>query len=49
MAVHTTTHNSDVSLEQEFQKHLSDASHKHSILDNVKLQIISSLKKWKNR
>ena len=36
MAVHTTTHNSDVSLEQEFQKHLSDASWKHGILDHIK-------------
>ena len=34
MKIHTSTHNSDVSLAQEFQKHLSNASCKHSIVDD---------------
>ena len=33
MAIHTSTHNSYVSSAQKFQKHLSNASHKHSIFD----------------
>ena len=32
-AMQTTTHNSDVSLKQEFQNHLSNKSHKHGIVD----------------
>ena len=36
MAVHTSTQNTYASLAQEFQNHLSNASHKHSILDNRK-------------
>ena len=33
MAVHTATKNTDVSLAQEFQKHLSSESLKHGIID----------------
>ena len=33
MAIHTSTDNYDVSLAQEFQKHLSNASQKCGVLD----------------
>ena len=36
MAVHTATKNTDVSLALESQKHLSNASHKHGIIDHRK-------------
>ena len=36
MAVYTATQNADVSLALEFQKHFSNASHKHGISDHVK-------------
>ena len=36
MSVKTATQNVDVSLALEFQKHLSNASRKHSTLDDVK-------------
>ena len=32
MDMHTSKHNDDVSLVREFQKHLSNASHKHGIV-----------------
>ena len=31
MVIHTSTHNSDVSLAQELQKHFSNASRKHGV------------------
>ena len=34
MSVHTATQNTNVILSQGFQKHLSNGSHKHGILDN---------------
>ena len=49
MTVHTATQNSDVSLAQEFQKHLSNVSHKHDILDNVKHKKRLSKNNWTNR
>ena len=36
MIVHTATQNTDLSLAQEFQKHLSNAPRKHGILDHKK-------------
>ena len=33
MEMHTETHNSDVSLAQEFQKHLCHPSRKHGLLE----------------
>ena len=39
MAAHTSTQNTDVSLALEFQKHLSNASRKHGVLDQRKDKI----------
>ena len=36
MSVHTSIQNTYVSLAQEFQKHLSNESRKHVIIDHVK-------------
>ena len=36
MVMHTVTHTSDVSLDREFQKHLSNASRKHEATDQGK-------------
>ena len=36
MVVHTATQNTDMSLALEFQKHFSNESRKHGILDHVK-------------
>ena len=47
MAIHTSTHNYDVILAQEFQKHLSNASHKYSILYYWKHKICQE--NWTNR
>ena len=44
MAGHTLTKNTDVSLALEFQKHLSNESHKHGIIEHRK-QKKSSRKK----
>ena len=35
MALHIVTHNTDVSLSQEFQKHLLNESRKNGIIDNM--------------
>ena len=45
MEVHTSTHNAAVSLEQEFQKHLSDEEHKYVILDHGKHKKMSRKKR----
>ena len=36
LAIHTSTHDYDLSLVQKFQKHFSNISHKHAIVDYVK-------------
>ena len=41
MKMYTQTHNDDVILAYEFQKHLSNASHKHGIVDYGKLKKMS--------
>ena len=49
MVMNTSTQNSDVRLAQKVQNHLSNASQKHSILDNGKYKKQSSKQKWTNR
>ena len=44
-SVQTATKNTHMSLAQEFQKHLSNASHKHVILDNGRHKKRSSKKR----
>ena len=46
--MHTATQNTDVILAQEFQKHLSNKSRKHVIIDDVNTKR-SSKQKWKIR
>ena len=46
MEIHTTTHNPYVSLEQGFQKHLCNESHRHGIVDAGKQKKRSSKQKW---
>ena len=48
MSVHIEIHNDDMSLAQEFRKHLYNASHKHGILDQGKHTKKSSKQKWEN-
>ena len=47
--VHTAAQNTYVSLALEFQKHLSNESHKHGIIDNGKDKKSSSKQKCTNR
>ena len=49
MSMHTSTHNADVSVPQEFQRHLSNESYQYDILDNGKHTKRPSKKKCKNR
>ena len=46
MSMHTSTENTDTSLAREFQKHLSDPTRAHSLLDHGKDRKISSKRKW---
>ena len=49
MFMHTGTRTSDVSFAREFQKYLSNAEHKHGVIDQVrykKEQLNESGKKW---
>ena len=47
MVMHTSTYNADVSLAQEFQKHLYNALRKHDIIDHEKWKKVN--KNWTNR
>ena len=47
--MHTSTQTADVSLSQNFQDRLSDASRKHGILECGEQKKWSSKNKWKNR
>ena len=49
MTSNTATHNTDVILALEFQKHLSNKSLKHSIIDNVTQKKGSSKQNCTNR
>ena len=49
MEVHTSTQNTDVNLAQEFQKHLSNESPKHGIIDHGKHKIYTVKKVYKQR
>ena len=46
MSVHTATQNTEAVLALEFQKHFSNAPHKHGILDHGIHTKISSKQKW---
>ena len=48
MAMHTSTENTDISLAREFQKHLSDPTQVHGLLDHGKDRKRSSKRKWAN-
>ena len=49
MVVHTAKNNNDMSLALEFQKHLSNKSHKHGIIDNKKQRNVRFKKVDKQR
>ena len=45
----TSTANTDISLEREFQKHISDPTQAHGLLDHGKDRKRASKKKWTER
>ena len=44
--IHYCSQNNDVSLDKEFQKHLSNDDHKHRVIDQGKDRQIASKRKW---
>ena len=49
MEMHTSTENSDISLAKKFQKHISDTSRAHGLIDNEKDRKLNSRSKWTER
>ena len=49
MIVHSTTSTDDVSVVREFQKHFSNASHKHVLIDQVKFKKLARTKKSRKK
>ena len=49
MAMHTSTSNTDISLAREFQKHLSDLTWEHGLLDLGKYVKCASKWNWNER
>ena len=49
MVMHSATSTTDVSLAQEFPKHLSNAARKNAVTDQVKCKNLASKQKWVER
>ena len=49
MVIHDAMINKDISLERVFQKHLSDPTHAHGLIDHVKDRKRASKRKWTER
>ena len=47
--MHTSTANTDISLEREFQKHLSDPTRANGLLGHGKYRTCASKRKWNYR
>ena len=46
MVIHTSTANTDICLERKFQKHISDPTWAHGLLDHGKDRKLASKWKW---
>ena len=49
IVIHTSTSNTDISLARKFQKHPSDPTCTHGLLDHSKDRKLASKQKWNER